>query len=271
MNSLPTFNDIAVTLDNHVAVVELRRPPHNFFDAKLIADIATAYEALDNNADCRAIVLAAQGKSFCAGANYAGSAAAGATANQASTDVGKRDASTAQLYREALRLFQTCKPVVAAVHGPAIGGGLGLALSADFRVTCAEATFSANFTKLGFHPGFGLTVTLPKLIGRNAAALLFYTSRRIKGAEAQRLGLADVLAPQNEVRLAAVALATEIAACSPLGVAATRATLRQGLVDKIAAATERELTEQSRLRNTQDFQEGIRASSERREPNFTGQ
>jgi enoyl-CoA hydratase/carnithine racemase len=262
MNTLPTFTDIVITLDNHVAVVEICRPPHNFFDVKLIGDIAAAFEALDKIPDCRAIVLAAQGKSFCAGANFGG--------NDASADAGKRDASTALLYREAVRLFRTGKPIVAAIHGPAIGGGLGLAMVADFRITCAEATFAANFTKLGFHPGFGLTVTLPELIGKNAAALLFLTSRRIKGDEAQRIGLADVLVAQNEVRNAALSLAQEIAACAPLGVIATRATLRRGLAERITIATEQELAQQSQLRNTDDFQEGIRASSERREPTFLG-
>jgi enoyl-CoA hydratase/carnithine racemase len=262
MNTLPTFTDIAINLDNHVAVVEIRRPPHNFFDVKLIGEIATAFEALDKIPDCRAIVLAAQGKSFCAGANFGG--------NDASADAGTRDASTAQLYREAVRLFRTGTPIIAAIHGPAIGGGLGLAMIADFRVTCTEATFAANFTKLGFHPGFGLTITLPELIGKNAAALLFLTSRRIKGDEAQRIGLVDVLVAQEEVRNAAMALAGEIASCAPLGVTATRATLRHGLADRIAAATEHELAQQSRLRNTVDFQEGIRASGERREPRFTG-
>ena len=258
-----SFQEIGVELNEHVATVSLNRPPHNFFDAQLIGEIASAFEALDADADCRAIVLAAHGRSFCAGANFGG--------NDASADAGSRDASTAQLYRAALRLFRTAKPIIAAVHGAAIGGGLGLALVADFRVTCAEATFSANFTRLGFHPGFGLTVTLPELVGRNAAALLFLTSRRIKGEEAHRLGLADVLAAQSEVGSAAHSLAREIAACAPLGVAATRATMRQGLADRIAAATERELAQQSRLRSTQDFQEGIRASIERREPRFEGQ
>jgi enoyl-CoA hydratase/carnithine racemase len=251
-----------VELNEHIGTVELRRPPHNFFDVKLIGEIASAFEALDANPDCRVIVLAALGKSFCAGANFGG--------NDASADAGSRDSSTAQLYREAVRLFRTAKPIIAAVHGPAIGGGLGLALVADFRVTCAEATFSANFTKLGFHPGFGLTVTLPELIGKNAAALLFLTSRRIKGEEAHRIGLADVMAAHSDVVSAANLLAREIAACAPMGVVATRATLRQGLADRIAAATERELSEQSRLRGTRDFQEGIRASIERREPRFAG-
>jgi enoyl-CoA hydratase/carnithine racemase len=258
-----SFRDIGVEINEHIATVSLRRPPHNFFDAQLIGEIASAFEALDADADCRAIVLAAQGKSFCAGANFGG--------NDASAEAGSRDASTAQLYRAAVRLFRTAKPIIAAVHGAAIGGGLGLALVADFRVTCAEATFSANFTKLGFHPGFGLTVTLPELVGKNAAALLFLTSRRIKGEEAHRIGLADVLAAQSEVAATAHSLAREIAACAPLGVVATRATLRQGLADRIAAATERELAQQSRLRSTQDFKEGVRASIERTEPRFKGQ
>src|SRR5271154_2030714 len=173
------FQDIGVELDEHVATVELRRPPHNFFDVKLIGEIASAFEALDAAADCRVIVLAAQGKSFCAGANFGG--------NDASADAGMRDASTALLYREAVRLFRTAKPIIAAVHGAAIGGGLGLALAADFRVTCAEGPFSANFPTQRFHPGFGLTVTLPELIGKNAAALLLLSSRRIKGDEAVRI------------------------------------------------------------------------------------
>jgi enoyl-CoA hydratase/carnithine racemase len=263
MAALDQFQDILVELSEHIATVEIRRPPHNFFDVKLIEEIATALEALDHRPECRAIVLAAQGKSFCAGANFGG--------NDASADAGTRDASTALLYRQAIRLFRTRKPIVAAVHGPAIGGGLGLALAADFRVTSAEATFSANFTKLGFHPGFGLTVTLPDLVGKNTAALLLLTSRRIKGEEAYRIGLADVLAAPHEVRSAATSLAGEIARCAPLGLIATRATLRLGLAERIASATERELSEQSRLRSSQDFKEGVQASIERREPKFEGQ
>jgi enoyl-CoA hydratase/carnithine racemase len=260
--SMTGFKDIGIDLRHDIATVELRRPPHNFFDAALIGQIAAAFEQLDAATDCRAIVLASQGKSFCAGANFGES---GAPTNPA-----QRDSTTGQLYREAVRLFRVTKPVIAAVHGPAVGGGLGLALVADFRVTCPEATFSANFTKLGFHPGFGLSVTLPRLIGHNAAALLFLTSRRIKGDEAHRIGLADVLTSRDNVRCAALALANEIASCAPLGVVATRATLRRDLADRVADATEHELAEQSRLRQTEDFSEGIRASNARRAPEFQG-
>src|SRR3546814_16476263 len=90
-------------------------------------------------------------------------------------------------------------PVIAAVHGAAIGGGLGLAVMADFRVTCSEARFSANFSRLGFHPGFSLTYTLPQLVGQQQANLHFYTGRRISGDEALRHGLAHGLVPPDKV------------------------------------------------------------------------
>lgn len=247
--------DVAVQVSDFVATVEIRRPPHNFFDFALIQQLADAFEALDKDPACRAIVLCAQGKSFCAGANLSRPG---------------DPAASGQLYLEAVRLFRCKKPVVGAIQGPAIGGGLGLALVPDFRIACAETRFAANFTVLGFHPGFGLTVTLPELIGKRSAALMFYTSRRIKGEEALSMGLADLLVPQAEVRSAAVALAREIATCAPLAVIATRATMRQGLADRVKAATDHELAEQTRLRQTQDFKEGVKASAERRTPRFSG-
>jgi enoyl-CoA hydratase/carnithine racemase len=260
-----SFQDIGVELQDKVATIEIRRPPHNFFDITLINEIADACEALDKDAGCRAIVLAAQGTAFCAGAKL------GNEADVQDVLVKKAQAGqTANLYVEAVRLFRIEKPIVGAIHGPAVGGGLGLALVPDLRVTCPEARFCANFTRLGFHPGFGLTVTLPELIGPSRAAMMFFTSRRIPGDEAYRIGLADVLVPQAEVRPAAQALAKEIAECSPLGVLATRATVRAGLADRVRAATEIELAKQMKLRQTEDFKEGVNAVNARRTPNFKG-
>ena len=258
---MTAFKDIGVERSGHVALVEIRRPPNNFFDAALIGEIAAAFETLDADAECRALVLAAQGKAFCAGANFGDS-------DGHEILSGPRPGA-AHLYIEGNRLFRTKKPIVAAVHGAAVGGGLGLAMVADFRVTCKEARFSANFTRLGFHPGFGLTVTLPAVIGPTKAALMFYTSRRVPGDEAHAIGLADVLVPQDKVREAALSLATEIAENSPLGLIATRTTLRGDIADRVRAATEHELAEQSRLRKTEDFKEGVKAMAERRPPLFT--
>jgi enoyl-CoA hydratase/carnithine racemase len=254
------MSDLAVTHADHVGMIVMQRPPHNFFDIDLIRDIADALEQFDREAQVRSVVLASDGKAFCAGANFAG------PPSGALGSVGPR-----HLYQEALRIFACRKPIVAAIQGPAIGGGLGLALAADFRVACAEARFSVNFTRLAFHPGFGLTVTLPELIGRNRAELLFYTSRRIDGQEALAIGLVNELVELAQVRERAVALAGEIAGCGPLGVLATRATLREGLVERVRAATHRELAEQERLMPTQDFAEGVKSTAERRAANFIGQ
>ncbi len=274
--------DVVISFDGPVATVEICRPPHNFFDIPLIQHLADAFEDLEADRRCHAIVLAAQGSSFCAGANFVKAPAAGdahASADPAKPLEVSRDATPAHrspravnpLYGEAIRLFSCSKPVVAAVQGPAIGGGLGLALVADFRVTCAEARFSANFNRLGFHPGFGLSVTLPRLVGLQQAALLFYTGRRLNGSQALAIGLADVLVAQDRVRAEAAALAREIAVSAPLAVQSTRATLRAGLVEQIRSAVARESQEQNWQFNTADFREGVAAMAARREPRFSGE
>ena len=254
-----TYKDIGVTNDGHVGIVEIQRPPHNFFDNSLINQIADAFEAFDRDGNIRSYVLCAQGKSFCAGADFANRPATGS-----GTESGKH------LYKEATRLFRSKKPSVAAVQGPAIGGGLGLAVMADFRVAAPEARFSANFTRLAFHPGFALTYTLPRLVGQQKANLMFYTGRRIGGEEAHAWGLADVLVPLAEVRKAAVGLAKEIAEGGPLAVQSTRETMRRGFADAAEEATERELTEQDWTRETEDFKEGVISYAEKRVGNFKG-
>ena len=255
-------NDITVELEGHVAIVEIHRPPNNFFDYELIRAIADTYEMLDVDYNCRAVVLCSEGKHFCAGADFSARESWGQT---------QLDAQAGQLYREAARVFSARKPVIAAIQGAAVGGGLGLACSADHRITCAEARFSANFARLAFHQGFGLSVTLPRLVGETQASLLLLTGRRVSGADAVAIGLADQLVPQGEVRAAAQALAAEVASSGPLAVQSIRATLRGGLAEAVVKATEHELAEQSRLRKTQDFGEGIKAMSERRPPVFTGE
>jgi enoyl-CoA hydratase/carnithine racemase len=260
------MSNIGIEKTGHVALVEIRRPPNNFFDIPLIKDIAAAFEDFDKDIDIRAIVLAAQGKAFCAGANFGD----GATLDKEGRRPGEPMPGVQSLYIEGNRLFRTQKPIIAAIHGAAVGGGLGLAMVADFRVTCPKARFSANFTRLGFHPGFGLTVTLPEVIGKTKAALMFYSSRRVPGEEAYAWGLADVLVPQAEVRAAALKLAAENAENSPLGLVATRNSMRGDLADRVLKATEHELQEQTHLRKTDDFKEGVKATAERRLPNFTG-
>ena len=258
----PKYGDVSVTLNGNVATLEIHRPPHNFFDFNLIHDLADAFEALDQTPECRALMLCSEGKSFCAGANFANR---GAQSGEAPERPGENP-----LYVEGVRLFRCKKPVVAAVQGAAIGGGFGLALVADFRVATADSRFAANFVKLGIHPGFGLTHTLPRLIGVQKASLMFYTGRRIEGKEALAWGLCDQLVEPDDLRNSALALAKEIAEGAPLALLSTRATMRQGLADAVKAQTDHEFKEQSRLFKTEDHSEGVKAVAERRPGKFTG-
>jgi len=254
--------------EGQVGVVELRRPPHNFFDAGLIGEIAAAFEALDADPDCRAIVLAAEGRSFCAGADFSGRRP-DAESFAGGGDGGGGGIGAGSLYHEALRLFAIATPVVAAVHGPAVGGGLGLALVADFRVTCPEARWSANFARLGFHPGFALTATLPELVGGQHARRLLYTGARIDGREAAAIGLADeCVEDASAVRTRSLELAAEIAGSAPLVVRSVKRTLAGSRLERLRAATDHELAEQVRLLATDDAREGIAAYAERRPPVF---
>ena len=253
------YEHIGVTQSGIIATVEVRRGPNNFIDTDMVAEIADALEGFDRTPEVRAVVLCAEGKHFCAGADFG---------SRGPDGVARATKRGRHLYKEAQRLWRTGKPIVAAVHGAAVGAGVGLAVMADFRVTCPEARFSINFTRLGFHPGFGMTATLPRLIGAQQAALLMYTARRITGEQAVAIGLADYCVPFEEVRAKAAELATEIAQSSPLAIMATRETLRRGLADAVAAATEREYQEQDWLRTTEDFREGVKAMAERRLPDF---
>lgn len=248
-------NDIEVTIGNdHIAVVEICKPPNNFFSNSLISNLADTFEGLDSDDNVRVSLLCSQGKHFCAGADFSNSS---------------KGNDTLGLYAGAVRIFRCRKPIVAAVQGAAIGGGLGLALTADFRIAAPESRFSANFARLGFHQGFGLSVTLPELIGQQASREMFFTGKRIKGEEALSIGLCDRLSPLEELRTTAIAFTREIAQSAPLAIESIRATLRSGLADRVEAATLHEAQEQARLIDTQDWKEGVSASSERRDPKFT--
>src|SRR5258708_4151943 len=126
-HTMITYKDIGVEKVGHVTTIEIRRPPLNFFDVSLINQIADALTEIDNDPEARAVVLAAQGKAFCAGANFSDPARQEAEV-RAKSDPADNLGPISHLYIEAVRIFRSQKPIVAAVHGAAIGGGLGLAV-----------------------------------------------------------------------------------------------------------------------------------------------
>ena len=165
---------VAIELDGAVATVEIRRGPNNYFNPTLIRTLGDEFERLDADPACRAIVLCSEGRHFCAGADFTGEMA--------------EPGASGRLYEEAVRLFAIGTPVVAAVQGRAIGGGVGLALAADFRVAARSSRFTVNFARLGFHQGFGLSVTVPAAVGEAHAARLLYSGGSVTGEEAARIG-----------------------------------------------------------------------------------
>lgn len=251
--------ELSARVDGHVGVLEVHRPPHNHFSLDVLTELADTAEGLVADG-CRALVLCSEGKNFCAGVDFA---AGGVGDNPVDT--------LSAIYGQGLRLYSLPIPVIAAVQGAAVGGGLGLACSADFRVASPGTRFHANFGRLGLHQGFGLTVSLPRIVGAQKAADMFYTARRIPGEEAHAIGLADHLVQDGAVRAGALEHAHRIAASAPLAVRSMKATMRADLLADLPSALEREIVEQTRLMSTKDNEAGVTASLNRTDPVFTGE
>lgn len=252
---------VETSVNGHIGEIRFAKPPFNYACAALLRQIADAIDGFDSNPDVRCLLLSSEGKSFCAGADLAG--------DESITSGDGMDAIT-RLYEQALRIFRRQKPMVAAVQGAAVGAGLGLVIAADFRVASPAARLAANFTRLGFHPGFALTHTLPRLIGHQKAAWLMLSSARVKPDEAFAWGLVDRLSGADDLMASARAMAQDIAENAPLALIAVRKTLMTGLADGAEAAMRHEHWQQSILKGTDDYAEGVASVFERREARFTG-
>ena len=250
---------VRIKQQGHVGIIEFSRPPVNYFDYEMMHAICDAADELIDNHGSRALVLCSTGKHFCAGADFSGDGIGD-----------NRVAVTDKIYGQAIRLFGVRAPIIAAIQGAAVGGGLGLACAADFRIGTPSSRLHSNFSALGFHPGFGLSVSLPQILGHQKALEVFYTSPRLKGEEAYEIGLLDKLVEEDHLREEAIAFAQRIAQQAPLAVQSIKATLRGDMPERVREVLERERAEQARLWATQDSDEGIAAAQERRIPEFTG-
>jgi enoyl-CoA hydratase/carnithine racemase len=259
------MEELSAQTARNISSVTVDWPPNNHVNTGRLAELADTLENLDDDPSCRVVVLRSNGRVFCAGADPREMRL---PFDEATTE--REVPTVSPFYAEAVRLYATRKPIVVAVQGAAVGAGLGLALVGDFRVASCDAWFSANFVSLGFHPGFGLTHTLPRLIGGQRAAEMFLTGKRVSAHEALEIGLVDRVVPAEVLQDAASTIAEDIAANGPLAVQATRATLRADLAGAVRRRTELEWSEQRRLIPTADFAEGITAKIERRKPVFTG-
>src|ERR1700676_5285375 len=200
--------DVSVRRVGGVAIVTLRRPPHNLLTEPVLRALADAVAGLRGVA--RAAVVCSEGRSFCAGADFRSGDAPDPT------ERGAFEVRTAAFYEQAVRVFDSPLPLVAAVQGAAIGAGFGLALACDLCVVGEAGWFQANFVPLGIHPGFALSITLARVVGPGRASDLLLTGRRIGAAEAGELGIAQRVVPAGDEIRAAQEMAERVAGGAPL-------------------------------------------------------
>jgi len=254
-------------LDGDIGVLRINRPDRlNSQTVTMFSEYGNAAFALRDTA-LRALILTATGeRAFCAG-----------------FDLDEIDVITRMGVREFLKFQETATggiqairhlpfPVIAAIHGPAIGGGLALALAADIRLASPAAKFSAAFLKVGLSVGeLGTSYNLTRLVGPGRAAEIGYTARIVEAEEAARIGLVNRVIPTEKLFDEALAMARLIATNSPGGVRMSkRAIQRNQEITSYAAALELENRGQALLTRTDDMPEALAAFKEKREPRFTG-
>jgi enoyl-CoA hydratase/carnithine racemase len=234
--------------------------------------LRAAVDELRGDASLRAAVLLGAGRAFSAGGDLdmIESKARAAAASPGGAVREENRAFMERFYGLYLSVRELPFPTVAAIHGPAIGAGLCVALACDLRVAAREAQLGLNFVRLGIHPGMGASWTLPRLVGPALAAELLFTGRVLDGAEAERIGLVNRAVARDEVVPAALALAREIAESAPLPVRGAKRALAGALGASLEAQLRFEAEQQSRNYETRDLREGIAAAREKRAPRFEG-
>lgn len=255
--------------DDHagVVVVELNRPNRlNAMSPELIADLHVLWDRLANRPDIRAVVLTGAGRGFCAGLDLMDYGEDGpAETPQARLALQERIATLVSRMRALPQV------IVAAVHGPAAGGGLALALGADIRIAGPLARFAVSFVRVGLSGAdIGVSWLLPRLVGASAAFELLLTGRAIGADEAARIGLVSSVA--EDAMAAALALAGEVLANSPMGVRMTKQVMWSQLeVGSLQAGLDLENRTQIMTSFTRDHAEAVDAFITRRRPNFKDQ
>jgi enoyl-CoA hydratase len=275
-----THPNLTLERDGAVAVLWLDRPEKlNALHRPLWDAIPAAVAELDADPAVRAIVVAGRGKAFCAGIDLLDHAAAlaggGAISGRGSSAVGKRRAlyDDIRRYQRTMSSFaDTHKPVIAAVHGACIGGGMDLITACDFRLCAADAVFSVRETKIAMVADVGTLQRLPRVIGDGAARELIFTGRDIDATRALAIGLVnEVLPDAAAVQARARELAREIADNSPLAVQGAKQVLGFAVRREVDAALDYVALWNSAFLHSDDLTEAMSAFMQRRPPKYRGQ
>jgi enoyl-CoA hydratase len=273
---MPDYSVIRIDRTGHVAEVVLDNPDRlNTMAPIFFEEIGTAFRELDKDPDARAIVLWAEGKLFTAGLDLK-AAAGNLVAGDENVSKGASAISFFQLVREWQDSFsaieQCSKPVVAAIHGHCIGGGVDLCTAADIRLCSSDATFSIMETRIAMVADLGTLQRLTPIVGKGFAREMAYTGKRVSAERAHHFGLVnDVLDSKDELLAAARALAGEIAANSPIAVQGVKQVLQYSEEHSIQEGLDFVAHWNTSRIQTHDLMEAITAFMEKREPEFKGQ
>ncbi|OLZ11120.1 enoyl-CoA hydratase/isomerase family protein [Sulfobacillus thermosulfidooxidans] len=240
---------------DHVMLFELNHPPVNSLSFPLLQELSEALDMALANDDIRAMVITGHGSFFAAGADIPSFLQLGSDVNE--------------FLRYGVKLFdrieQSAKPIIAAINGPALGGGNEMAMACDLRIACPDARFGQPEVNLGIIPGWGGSVRLPKLIGRSQATRLLLTGDAIDADEALRIGLIHHIVPSHLLVEYALNQADRLASLPPLALQAIKELLAN---PELGQAGESE--KMAQLMRTDDATEGITAFLQKRRPQFRG-
>jgi enoyl-CoA hydratase/carnithine racemase len=266
------FHEITYQVDEGTAVLALNRPDaRNAMSPRMEQELCAAFDLANRDDSVRAVVVTGSGKMFCVGADLASGprfdmAARAAQAGFADGEAGPEAGGG----RVALSVYRSLKPVVAAINGPAVGGGAAMTLPMDVRVAAREAKFGFGFTRIGITPGGASSWFLPRVVGINRALDWMLSGRVISADEALDAGLVHAVRPPDEVLSAAIGEARRLAdGTSPVAVALTRRLLWRMLATADPAEAHRLESALMAARGTSaDVEEGVNAFLEKRRPAF---
>ena len=262
---------VSVTVEGGVADVRLNRPEKiNALDQAMFQALADTGDRLAGDPAVRAVVLSGEGRGFCAGLDFEAFMGMAASERGSGTARGLMDrpeGRPANLGQQAAHTWTELPvPVIAAVHGVALGGGLQVALGADLRIVAPDARLSVLEIRWGLVPDMTGTDILPRLVGPDVAKELTWTGRMVEGEEAVRIGLATRVS--DDPRAAALELAREIAGRNPHAVRAGKRLLNQSGRVELARQLKDESAEMAALIGSPNQAEAVRAYFEKREPVF---
>lgn len=249
-------------IEGKIAVITINRPPANALSQELLLELDEMLTEFSTNDDVRVIVIRGEGKFFCAGADI-----------REFTTIGSPEKAY-ELARNGQQLMdkieQYPKPIIASIHGAALGGGLELAMGCHIRLVSENAKLGLPELSLGIIPGFAGTQRLPKYVGEQIALEMMITSEPISGTEACQYGLALRAFPEEKLFEETMKLAEKFASKSPASVKAVINLLKYTKTEQFAEGIEQEAKWFSEVFRTEDAKEGIQAFIEKRKPNFVG-